>query len=119
NAGLLERVTLGREVNGGPSQPVRVAEYAYYGEGEPFGNPGDLKTATVRDGLGAALGTSYYRYYLPGQTGGYAGGLKYAFGPEAFARLQAEVGDPFTASDAAVAPYAEHYFEYDADQRVT
>ena len=52
NAGLLEGVTLRRKVDAGAWATVRTVEYAYYGTSESFGNPGDLKTATVKDGRG-------------------------------------------------------------------
>src|SRR5262249_14597452 len=54
-----------------------------------------------------------------GAASGYAHGLKYAFGPEAYALLAANVADPFTASDSTVAPYADLYAEYDSQQRTT
>src|SRR6266545_3022101 len=77
NTGLLSNVTLRRKVNSGSWATVRQVDYAYYGTGETHGNPGDLKTAIVKDASGNALDTSYYRYYQAGDANGYAGGVKY------------------------------------------
>ena len=86
---------------------------------EPYGNLGDLKTATVEDGQENVLGTDYYRYYTPGDANGYVEGLKFVFDPQSYARLCAAVSDPFDASDAQVAPFAQQYFQYDSQCRVT
>ena len=69
-------------------------------------------TAVISDSSGV-IDTTYYRYYTPGDANGYTNGLKFIFNADSFARLQAAVVEPFTASDAAVAPYADNYFEYD------
>jgi RHS repeat-associated protein len=122
NAGLLSNVTLRRQVNGGAWMIVRQVDYAYYNGTQPYGNLGDLKTATIKDGATPTpnvLDTKYYRYYQFGEANGFYHGLKYAFNPQSYARLVAAVGDPTTASDTAVAPYADNYFEYDSQQRVT
>ena len=77
----------------------------------------------LEDGAGHALATSYYRYYTPGDLAagqpGYVGGLKYVLTPTGYAKLAAAVGDPFTATDAQAAAYADNYFQYDAGERVT
>ena len=121
NAGKVERLTLNRSTDGGTSWAViRLAEYAYYGTGESFGNAGDLKTATVRASVGGAvLDQRYYRYYTSNTAPGYTGGLQFVFGPESFARLDAALADPFTASKDDVKAYADLYFEYDVQRRVT
>ncbi|MEQ9410365.1 MAG: RHS repeat-associated core domain-containing protein [Fuerstiella sp.] len=87
-------------------------------------------------------GTTYYRYYkeLPNGSGSGGGSsssssgssnpppepeavhlLKYVVNPESFKRLSDDpsVSDPFEASDAIVAQYADYYFEYDEQLRVT
>jgi RHS repeat-associated protein len=125
NAGLLANVTLRRMPPGGQFSTIRQVAYAYYGANEANGNLGDLKTASVEDGAQPpnVLDITYYRYYKPGETYGYAHGLKYLFNPQSYARLQAGlVGTsytPFTAPDASVAPYADNYFKYDDEHRVT
>ncbi|MCI0460726.1 MAG: SBBP repeat-containing protein, partial [Gemmataceae bacterium] len=118
-AGMLESVTLRRKVGTGSWETARKVEYDYYGVAEDHGNPGNLKTATLLDPVDNVLDTSYYRYYQPGEANGYAGGLKYVFSPPSFARLDADVGDPFTASDSTIAPYADRSFKFDSQRRVT
>jgi RHS repeat-associated protein len=121
STGNLQRVTLRRSTDGGATfQLVRSAEYTYHDGTTAAGSARDLRTATIKDAAGNVIDTSYYRYWKAGQAGGYAHGLKYAFGPESYARLVAEVGSNVDAlSDAQIAPYADNYFEYDATQRVT
>ncbi len=111
--------TLRRKVDSGSWSTVREADYAYYDGVESHGNSGDLKTAVVKDGSGNVLDTTYYRYYT-GESGGYVDGLKYVFRPASYARLVAALGSGVsTLTDTQVAPYADHYFEYDTSQRVT
>jgi hypothetical protein len=123
NAGLLANVTLRRQVNGGAWNTVRQVAYDYYTNADTFGNAGDLKTAVIQDGAGNTIDTKYYRYYKDSSGSGYTDGLKYLFNPPSFTRLQAHlVGSgytPFTAPDNMVAAYADNYFEYDYNQRVT
>src|SRR6266545_2016528 len=119
NTGLLSNVTLRRKVNSGSWATVRQVDYAYYGTAESHGNPGDLKTAIVKDASGNALDTSYYRYYQAGDANGYAGGLKYVFSPDSYARLAADFSSPQTATDTDVAPYADQSFQYDSQHRVS
>jgi RHS repeat-associated protein len=125
NVGLISQVTQRRQVDGGDWSVVRQVVYKYYNGTEPFGNATDLKTATIEDTAGNALDTTYYRYYTPGDihdgqgnTIGYVHGLKYVFDPQSFARLAA-VGDPFGATDAEVAPYADNSFEYNDQHQAT
>ena len=128
NAGQVSNVrqTLRRA---GASSPTlyRQAVYGYY-QGtyagpDAYGNQGDLRSVVLEDGAGHALATSYYRYYTPGDLAagqpGYVGGLKYVLTPTGYAKLAAAVGDPFTATDAQAAAYADNYFQYDAGERVT
>ncbi|MDW8267040.1 MAG: hypothetical protein RMJ52_17095, partial [Gemmataceae bacterium] len=119
NAGLIASITQRRRVGSGSWSTVRKAEYVYYDGVEPHGSTGDLKKVVVKDAADAVLETSYYRYYVAGENNGYEGGLKYVFRPSSYARLAANVANPETASDAQIAPYADHYFEYDDQFRVT
>jgi RHS repeat-associated protein len=121
NAGLVASLTLRRQVNGGPWSTVRQASYTYYDGTQPYGNAGDLQTASIEDANGNILDTTYYRYYTAADAGttGYMHGLKYSFSPQSYARLVAAVGNPTTATDAQVAPYADDYFQYDSQHRVT
>src|SRR5208283_44868 len=80
NSGLLSNVTLRREENGGPWGIVRQVAYNYYDGSQPYGNVGDLMTATIEDANGNALDTDYYRYTAADAGSiGYVHGLKYAF----------------------------------------
>jgi RHS repeat-associated protein len=121
SAGLLQNVTLRRQTNGGPWNVVRQVDYSYYDGTQPYGNANDLMLAVTKDAGGQALDTSYYRYYTAADAGstGYTHGLKYAFSTDSYARLAAAVGNPLAATDSQVAPYADNYFEYDAQRRVT
>jgi hypothetical protein len=66
------------------------------------------------------LDASYYRYYKLGDSGGYAHGLKYVFNPASYLRLTGALGTGLAnLTDAQVAPYADNYFRYDSQQRVT
>jgi RHS repeat-associated protein len=119
NAGLLATVTLRRQVNGGAWTVVRQVAYAYYDGVQLYGNAGDLQTATIKDAAGNPLDTKYYRYYTSADAGtiGWVHGLKYLFEPQSYARLAAAVGNPLTATDAQVAPYADDYLEYEPTTR--
>ena len=120
NAGLVSGADLWRQpATGGAVTYVRKASYTYYDGVEPNGNRGDLKLEQVKDANDVVLDTTYYRYYTPGEARGYAGALKFLVRPGSYARLAAAVGDPAAASDAQVAAFADRYFEYDAQQRVS
>ncbi len=103
---------------------VRRALYTYYGSSDASGALNDLQTVTRQvpdEGTGwQNESTLYYRYYRDsaGDTG-FAHGMKYVLNAEAFARLTAAVGNPFTASDEQVAEFADSYFEYDNQRRAT
>lgn len=135
----LSSVTLSRSIDAGSFQNVLRAEYTYYGSEVPHGGDGDLQTVTTQvwqDGDWATTGTTYYRYYpefgssssssSSSSSGGDAGGwdvrahlLKYVVNPAAYDRLVADGHDPLTVSDATLLQYADFYFEYDNQRRVT
>jgi hypothetical protein len=121
NAGLVSNITLERQTNNGPIDVVRQAVFTYYDGTEPYGNVGDLEFLTVEDSSNNVLGTYYYRYYTPTDagSGGYVGGLKYYFSERSYAQLTAAVGNPTTAGDSQVAPYADDYYHYDSSRRLT
>ena len=126
DVGQVQSTTLQRTV-GGTTTPVRQESYTYYDGTQPYGNPGDLQLAQIKDGSGNVLDTSYYRYYTPADANianGYVHGLKYVFNPASYARMVAVMAaaSPATtpaSADAQVAAYADQYFEYDANQRVS
>ncbi|MCZ2341705.1 MAG: hypothetical protein LC104_07900 [Bacteroidales bacterium] len=122
NARRITGITFQRSTN--PTAGIRRIVYTYYGPNEEHGSDGDLKTATEQLLAGTTWvdrDTSYYRYYQTGEAGGFEHGLKFAFGPEAFERLKEDpqVADPFLATDTQAGRYADNYYEYDAEQRVT
>jgi YD repeat-containing protein len=102
---------------------VRQVNYDYYDgtQNKPYGNLGDLRTATTLDGNNRVIDTTYYRYYTSADVGtiGYIHGLKYMFSPPSYARMAADLSNPLTATDAQVSPYADTYYQYDYYQRVT
>lgn len=121
NAGLLDNVTLRRSSDGGTTwDEVRQSAYTYYDGTQSYGNAGDLMTSIVENADGA-IDTNYFRYYTAADAGttGYVHGLKYMFSPASYARLVSAVGDPTTATDEDVAPYADAFYQYDSQQRVT
>ncbi len=119
--GPLRLVEVRQSVNG---RPVRRALFDYYADGEAHGLLGDLRLAMVEEKEPGGAGwrrvrTRHYRYY-DGITGsGYAHGLKYVVGAGAYERMRGAGIDPVRASDAEVAAYADYYFEYDGEQRVS
>ena len=124
NAGRIASVTLRRNVDDAGWDYIRRAAYTYFGSGSSFGGVGDLRTAVHQTPAGAGdwvdLDTYYYRYYLDSAGGlGFAHGLKFVLEPEAFRRLAATVADPFAATDAQVAQFADYHFRYDTQQRVS
>ncbi len=120
NAGRVGSVTLRRAVGGGAWATVRGVAYTYHDGSTADGLAGDLKLAVVSDAAGSPIDSSYYRYYTAASGTGYAHGLKYAFGPAAYARLTAALGAGVsTLTDGQVDDYADDYLEYDGAQRVT
>lgn len=113
NAGKLLRVTLKRD-----SVAQRKVEYAYYGASEDHGNLGDLKTATVLTPGDVTISVQYHRYYKPGETGGYTGGLKMYLGFASYARAAAGL-TVATASDNDLDDFADLAYKYDATRRVS
>ena len=133
---LLSSATLSRKVGAGSWENISRALYTYYGNDEAYGLEEDLKTATTQQWDGSAwqdTGTNYYRYYKSlsssssssssSSTGAsdFAHQLKYILNKEAYNKLAADpsVSDPLTATDAQLAQYADFYFEFDLERRVT
>jgi RHS repeat-associated protein len=124
NAGLLSGVVLRRSTDGGSTwTTVRQTAYTYYDGTTANGNANDLKLVQVEDGATPTpnvLDTSYYRYYKSGDANGYAHGLKFAFGPQSYARLVAALGSNVDSlTDSQVSPYADANYQYDGAQRVS
>ena len=110
NAGQLQYATL--QVNG---QEVRRASYDYYADNARHGNVNDLMRVTIQQKNGDRwenMGVTYYRYYKPGESGGFACGLRYAVGPHGYAQMVKAGINPETASNAQVARHADNHFQY-------
>jgi RHS repeat-associated protein len=121
NAGKISTVTQRRKIGAGSWVNIRQATYTYHDGSDAHGNAHDLRTATVQEPNGAGgwndIDISYYRYYKTGSN--YVHGLKYALAREGYRRMVNAGLNPLTATDTQLAPYAEHYFEYDTSKRVT
>ncbi|MBC8873387.1 MAG: RHS repeat-associated core domain-containing protein [Planctomycetes bacterium] len=135
----LKQLTLRRKVGAGSWTNVSRVQYTYYESDETHGGPGDLQTVVTQVREGSQwkdTGTTMYRYYneLPSSSSSSSSSssgapesspevhlLKYVVNPAAYERLKADpdVTDPLTASDSKVAEYADNYFEYDTNGRVT
>jgi hypothetical protein len=127
NGGLVQNVLRRRKPSSnGAWTTIRQVAYTYYDGSTTFGNLGNLQTATTEDAAGNPIDAEYYRYYKPGDPLGFTNGLKYVVNPQSYARAQtglagqpAPNNNPLTADDAHIAPYADHYFEYNAAQMVS
>lgn len=138
---LLSTLTLRRRENAGAWSNVVRARYEYYGPFETHGSEGDFKTVIREEWNGATwteTGASQYRYYIhsaassssssSSSSSGTSGLpflpipphlLKYALDPSSYARMIADGHDPDVVSDAVFSQYADYYFEYDGQRRVT
>lgn len=113
---------LRRQVNGGSWEAVRRALYEYYASTDTFGGESDLKRVRIQVPDGGSwenTAVHYYRYYKAEDSDGFAHGLKFAVGPEAYELMLADSIDPLTATNTQVAQYADFYFEYDSERRAT
>jgi len=128
NADLVANIALQRGPYGGTLATVQQVAFAYYDGTQAHGDTRDLRSETLEDAAGTAIGTTFFRYYtvadLAAGAPGYAEGLKYQFDPQSYARLVAYLATlpggltPDTATDAQVAAYAARYYEYDVNHRV-
>lgn len=130
NASRMASVTLQNQT-GAVVTPLRRALYTYFSDSgsssassgpnpDDFGSLGDLQTVTTQQwnpdtSAWDTLGVSAYRYYRSGEANGIVHGLKYVLEPASYARMVDLGLNPLVDS---VGPYADYYFEYDADGRV-
>jgi len=123
NTDLIKTVTLRRKTGAGAwtgADTVRSVAYTYYVNADSYGAEGDLKLAEVKDAAGSVIESKYYRYYETGNALGYERALMYAVEGAAYDRLKTAAGGNVDgASNATVESYAQFYFEYDSDHRVT
>ena len=125
--------------NGGNGALVygKQVQYAYYGQGDPNGLPGDLEFITTQYPSGTVVYTApgadnpgwtgsdtyYFRYYTGSGSGGFADGLRDKLLPAAYSSLAAYaagLGESVDAvPDAYVDTHACFYYQYNNYNRVT
>ena len=117
NEGQIEKVELAR-VDAGPTEVVvRSASYAYYESGDNGGPAGTLKLVTKYDGSttgGEVIGHDYYRYDSNRQ-------VTMVLLSDSYARATDDLNlsDLDNATQAQLKGFADNYFEYDSQGRVT
>ncbi|MEM1353906.1 MAG: LamG-like jellyroll fold domain-containing protein [Planctomycetota bacterium] len=125
HAGRMYRSRLRWTGGGSGLTTLRFANYSYHDGSTSYGSLNDLETVVQRDRTGevspefVTVSKTYYRWYKAGDSSGGEGDLKYVVGPAAYAEMEADGLNPTNATDAQVAGYADHYFEYDGSGRVT
>ena len=112
DAGRLQTITSTRP----DGTILRRTEFSYYSAGSPYGKSGDLKGLVVRDGSGAILDRSAFRYSTDSRGRSL---LNYAFAFDDTQRIAAAGLNLDTATNAQLAPYAQHAFFYDTQNRLT
>ncbi len=115
NASRFQYVTL--KVNG---NDVRRAKYDYYVSTDTNGTTGDLKRVTIQEFKSNAwqdLSKSLYRYYLTGESNGFAHALKIVLGPQGYAKMESVGITPDLATFAQILPYSDNYFEYSSSSK--
>ena len=124
DAGSTKRLTeVKAEINEGGWTEVARVNYEYYGN-ESHGDIGDLElvetTTPLSDSGETLIKKKYYRYWDTG-SGGAPHEIKMIVGPEGTRKYDYSVGSDFnedflSASDVALEPYSEAYFEYTSGQ---
>jgi len=127
-------VLLRRQVAGGDWTNVRVASYAYYGYGDPNGSLGDMQSANQYVWGGGEAGWvqngyNYYRYWTAGAPSASSNSsgapysaphlLKFVLNTAAYVNMLNDDQNPLTAADVTLAQYADGYFEYDSNRRIS
>ncbi len=131
-SGVVVSIKAGGTWDGTPIGILDTAsvEYTYYGDSEPHGQLGDLKTVkTIRalsDGVGNDIRARYYRYwtgtYNSATNPGHPHQIKLVLdheGARKFDYVDTVFDDDFlTATTDNLKPYAAAYFEYDSARRI-
>jgi RHS repeat-associated protein len=115
-------VTHRRQSASGPWTDIRRVTYEYYGNSAVHGSAGDLmrvRRQTPSSSGWESTEITYYRYYLSGESKGFAHGLKFVVEPDGYAAMIADGLDPLAANGTVLLQYAKYYFEYGDNQRVT
>ncbi len=105
-------------------KPVRRVRFTYYQSGDTGGSLDDLKSAIIEQyDVGTdswrIVARKHYRYYLTGETNGFASGLKMVIGATAYQQMLDAGLNPETATEAELVQFADFYYEYDSEKRVT
>lgn len=114
--GLLKSIVL--EVDG---RPVQRARYSYAAASSSIATEGDLQIATVEKWTGtnwAPVTEEAYRYYVEGDAGGFAHGLKMLFDPQSVADIRLAGLDPILSPESQLTSYADRWFAYNTERRV-
>ena len=103
---------------------VRRVRFTYYQNGDTGGGQDDLKSAIIEQydvGTGSwrIVARKHYRYYLSGQANGFASGLKLVIGATAYQQMLDAGLNPETAPEADLKQFADFYYEYDSEKRVS
>jgi len=105
-----------------PLTNVFLVQYTYYPDGT-LDTDGELQTVerfNWTNGQWQSLGTTYYHYQDTQPPGNeYQFSLKLVLGPKAYSDMVAAGLNPLTAWDSQLLVYADYFFEYDSQQRVT
>ena len=124
---LVTTITLRRRVRTSPTAPwtdLRRIQLSYWtGAGSDFGNAGDLMMITLQEYKNSTWQTltqELFRYYKDLEAGGHQHALKFVIGPETFHYMNEEIDfNPVTASDSEVAGYADMFYAFHTDRRVS
>ena len=105
-------------------RPVRRVSFSYYGSGETGGSLDDLKSAVIESYDPSTTGwrvvaRKHYRYYTDFSATGFPSGLKLVIGPTAYQQMIDAGLNPETAPEADLINFADFYYEYDSQRRVT
>jgi YD repeat-containing protein len=105
-------------------KPVRRVRFTYYQSEDTGGNLDDLKSAIIEQydaGTGSwrIVARKHYRYYLTGEPNGFASGLKLVIGATAYQQMLDAGLNPETATEAELFQFADFYYEYDSEKRVS
>lgn len=102
---------------------IRSVAYEYHDGTTTMGSAGTLRLVKVKDASGSVIETTYYRWYMTGESDGYNNALKYVVRKASYDRMMqwatSTGSNPDTVSDAQIATYADFYFEYDSSHRVS
>lgn len=104
--------------------PVRRVSFSYYGSGETGGSLDDLKSAVIESYDPGTEGwrvvaRKHYRYYTEFSATGFPSGLKLVIGSTAYQQMLDAGLNPETAPEADLINFADFYYEYDSQRRVT